>query len=209
MASDPSLWSPEGCPTPILAASPQVDSPIVSPDSCLDEENLLDDQNLCIECATSHSFQSTHVEAEDTPSTVLTEDSQDTKVTWVEPTATVIETVEHASSEEVIQRISEKVNQSIKDPKIQSFNPEPEKVEIHSSLHVSTDKLNTLLGQLEVDKLYPNQDIDCQEEEDLLSSPRPLQSQDSVQDRPKLRKCSSLKTGRTPPVTPGGRKFVR
>merc|ERR1719318_903502 len=35
--------------TPILAASPQVDSPLVSPDSCLEQESILDDQNLCIE----------------------------------------------------------------------------------------------------------------------------------------------------------------
>lgn len=146
----------EGSATPILAASPQVDSPIVSPDSCLGEESILDDQNLCTECAL-----------------VETDDNLENTVTRVEID-------------------------------VSSPTPEPEKVEISSGLHVSTDKLNTLLRQLEVDKLYPNE-----EEDDILLSPRPIQRHDSVQERPKLRKCSSLKTSRTPPVTPGGRKIVR
>lgn len=157
----------EGSATPILAASPQVDSPIVSPDSCLGEESILDDQNLCIE------YASTQTQHEESPEIVETDDNLENTVTRVEID-------------------------------VSSPTPEPEKVEINSGLHVSTDKLNTLLRQLEVDKLYPNE-----EEDDILLSPRPIQRHDSVQERPKLRKCSSLKTSRTPPVTPGGRKIVR
>jgi len=195
---DPSQRSSEGgCATPILASSPN-DSPIVSPDSCLDEENLLDDQNFCSECATEHSYQSNHEIFQETPTTVLSE----LKAPGIEPAQP------QPRSEEVIQRVSEKINEpSIQEPKIKVSSPEPEKVEINPNLHVSTDKLNTLLGQLEVDKLYPNQDKD--EEEDLLASPTPIQRRDSVYERPKLRKCSSLRTGRTPPVTPGCRKIVR
>jgi len=202
---DPSQRSPEGgCATPILAVSPH-DSPLVSPDSCLDEENLLDDQNFCIECATELSYQSNHEVSKETPTTVLSEANKDTELAWPEPTEPA---QPQPRSEEVIKRISETINEpSIKEPKIKVSSPEPEKVEINPNLHVSTDKLNTLLGQLEVDKLYPNQDKD--EEEDLLASPTPIQRQDSVYEKPKLRKCSSLRTGRTPPVTPGGRKIVR
>eukprot|EP00092_Neocalanus_flemingeri_P016725 GFUD01018088.1.p1 GENE.GFUD01018088.1~~GFUD01018088.1.p1 ORF type:complete len:658 (-),score=152.47 GFUD01018088.1:847-2820(-) len=212
MGSDSSLRSSEGCATPILAASPQVDSPIVSPDSCLDEENLLEDQNLCIECATSHSFQATHDTLDTPTNTVLTEVSQETSKVILSESAIGIETLESQNySEEVRQPISENNNdESIIDLKINVSSPEPEKVEINSNLHVSTDKLNILLGQLEADKLYPNQDRDDQEENDngLESSPNPVHH-DSASERPKLRKCSSLKTGRSPPQTPGCRKFVR
>ena len=181
--------------TPILAASPQVDSPIVSPDSYLDQESNLDDQNFCIECASALSFQTQH---EETPALVETDDNLENIVARVKP-----DTDSDASNIEQIQTLN---LPSIAELEIDvsSPSPEPEKVEINSGLHVSTDKLNTLLRQLEVDKLYPNQ-----EEDDILLSPTPIQRHASVQERPKLRKCSSLKTSRTPPVTPGGRKIVR
>merc|ERR1719318_955715 len=184
----------EGSATPILAASPQVDSPLVSPDSCMDEENILDDQNLCIECASAHSFPT----QEETTSLVETDDFLENTETREDP--------DTDSDTRNIEQIETIIEPSIAELEIDvsSPTPEPEKVEINSGLHVSTDKLNTLLRQLEVDKLYPNQ-----EDDDILLSPSPIQRHDSVHERPKLRKCSSLKTSRTPPVTPGGRKIVR
>eukprot|EP00090_Calanus_glacialis_P046388 TRINITY_DN909_c0_g1_i10.p1 TRINITY_DN909_c0_g1~~TRINITY_DN909_c0_g1_i10.p1 ORF type:complete len:632 (-),score=221.93 TRINITY_DN909_c0_g1_i10:191-2086(-) len=184
----------EGSATPILAASPQVDSPIVSPDSCLDQESILDDQNLCIECASAHSFQTQHGES---PSLVETDDNLENTVTREDDTDSDISNIEQI--ETIIEPSIAELEIDVSSP-----TPEPEKVEINSGLHVSTDKLNTLLRQLEVDKLYPNQ-----EEDDFPLSLTPIQSHDSVQERPKLRKCSSLKTSRTPPVTTGGRKIVR
>merc|ERR1719318_1125937 len=186
----------EGSANPILAASPQVDSPLVSPDSCMDEENILDDQNLCIECASAHSFQT----QEESTSLVETDDFLENTETREDPDT------DSDSDTRKIEQIQTIIEPSIAELEtdVASPTPEPEKVEINSGLHVSTDKLNTLLRQLEVDKLYPNQ-----EEDDILLSPRPIQCHDPVQERPKPRKCSSLKTSRTPPVTPGGRKIVR
>ena len=66
---------------------------------------------------------------------------------------------------------------------------------------VSTEKLNNLLDKLENDKVYNNHD-DNFEEDDELTSPCNLSKQ-SIEDRPKLRKCSSLKTNKTPPTSPG------
>jgi len=190
--------TPEGSTTPILAASPHVDSPIVSPDSALDEDSILDDQNLCIECASELSFQTPD---EEILIDVETDDIPDITINWVE------DDVEgEPSNIEVNKHTREPIEPSIVETKAQvsTLTPEPEKIEINSGLHVATDKLNTLFRQLEVDKLYPHQ-----EEDDLVLSPTPIQRRDSVQDRPRLRKCSSLKTSRTPPVTPGGRKIVR
>ena len=161
----------EGSATPILAVSPRVVSPVVSPDSCLDEESILDDQNLCIECASSYSFP---IQNEEIPTPV--ENDSDTN--------------DYPKTEELF--------------KISSPTPQSERVEINAGLHVSTDKLKTLLKQLEVDKLYP-----YQEEDDILCASTPIQCHETAQQRSKLKKCSSLKTSRTPPVTSEFRKVVR
>ena len=163
----------EGSATPILVLTSRVDSPVVSPDSCLDEESILDDHDLCIECASSHSF---HLQNEEIP-TPFENDS---------------ETVDDPSIEEPEVF------------KISSPTPQPERVEINAGLHVSTDKLKILLKQLEVDKLYP-----YQEEDDILCASTPIQCHETAQQRSKLKKCSSLKTSRTPPVTSEFRKVVR
>jgi hypothetical protein len=157
--------------TPIFAVSPRVDSPLVSPDSCLDEDSILDDQDLCIECASSHSFQ---MQNEETPI----------------PVVNAVETIDDPKTEEVF--------------KVSSPTPQPERVQINAGLHVSTDKLKTLLKQLEVDKMNP-----CQEEDDILSSPTPIPCHETAQKRSKLKKCSSLKTSRVPPITSELRKGVR
>ena len=101
--------------------------------------------------------------------------------------------------DDIIERISAKIN---------TPPSPPEKVKINSSLVVSTEKLCNLLHKLESDRVYSSQDDDSLEEDDLLLSPVPSR-QESIDERPKLRKCSSLKNSRTPPVTPGHRKIVR
>ena len=102
-------------------------------------------------------------------------------------------------SDDIIERISSK----LETPKI------VEKVQINQNLVVSTEKLSNLLHKLESDKLYSNQD-DTLEDEDLLVSPmQRTWSRESTEERPKLRKCSSLKTNKTPPTSPGRRKIVR
>ena len=149
----------------------------MSPDSFLDEESILEDQNLCIECASSHSFQVQNEEIP-TPPEVMEND---------------IEIIEDPSIKE-----SEII-------KISSQTPQPGLVEINACLHVSTDKLNSLLRQLEVDKFYPNEE----EEVDILCSLTPIQCHETVKQRSNFKKCFSQKSNRTPKVTSGFKKFVR
>ena len=210
------LGSLNGCTTQILAPDPQVDSP----DNCQDEENLLDDLNRRNGYGTPHSFQSNHA---NTTITVMTElsldtlandiktitaDSKalDTKFTQPEHLVGHIEHLyQNPCSEEVIEYMSEKFNElCIKEPKFKETCPESEKVEINHNLHVSIKKLNTLLSHLEVDKMFPNQDKDC-EDDDL----QPFKRKFSSQERPKLGNCLFLKNGRKPQVTAEGRKVVR
>ena len=75
----------------------------------------------------------------------------------------------------------------------------PDKIEIKSGLHVSSNKLASLLSQLENDKGYPNQE---EEQDELILSKR------TKSERSRLRKSSSLKTSRSC-NTACGRKSVR
>ena len=82
-----------------------------------------------------------------------------------------------------------------------------ERVEIHPTLHVSADKLNSLFKRLEVDKLNINQE----NEENSFLPPTSIQQEYVAEAPPRLRKTSSLKSYRSPPATPAGngRKIVR
>jgi len=249
LSVEPSLWK-ESCAlylgssatrttdgsTISVPTSPLVVSPLVSPDSCLEEENVLEYQNLCIECATEQSFQ-THDQEKPTSIIVGTDQNHDRMVTWgkpeiasdilelknsnaeiveesmeVEPSIKVretSETIELSTSE-----IEAAFDQEHTNPSSQlTDKPSPketevaskklEKIEINADLHVSTEKLSSLFKQLEVDKLYPTQ------EDDLMFDSTSIQKQDPLYERPKLRKCRSLKTNKSPPETPGVKKIVR
>ena len=248
---EPSLWK-ESCAlylgssstrttdisNSIPSASPQI-SPLVSPDSCLEEENVLEYQNLCIECATEQSFQTRD---QGTPTTTIsagTDQSLDTRVTWGKPDlaienlkqeinssnnveiaqtshnvdaessqytseveASVDIEIEKTLTSEPSNRVEDKLIEE--DSKVATKYHEPQKIEINAGLHVTTEKLSSLFKQLEVDKLYPHQ------ENDLMFDSNPLQLQeDPLYERPKLRKCKSLKTNQSPPETPGVKKYVR
>jgi len=245
LSVDPSLWK-ESCAlylsssttrttdvsTSIPSVSPQI-SPLVSPDSCLEEENVLEYQNLCIECATEQSFQTLEQEPQKTPTTITvgTDQSLDSRLTWGQPDIATdslqheisTNNVENAqnsrkvdaepsidtSEKEVPVNIEEYLTADPsnivvdKSDEVTNGNLEPQKIEINAGLHVTTEKLSSLFKQLEVDKLYPNQ------ENDLMFDSTPIQQQDPLHERPKLRKCRSLKTNKSPPDTPGVKKIVR
>jgi len=245
LSVDPSLWK-ESCAlylgssstrttdisTSIPSASPQI-SPLVSPDSCLEEENVLEYQNLCIECATEQSFQTRDQETPTTTISAGTDQSLDTRVTWGKPdpatdnlqqeisslnnteNALLSHNVDAEPSKEVPIEIEKtltaeptsirKVDKLIvEESKVATRNFEPQKIEINAGLHVTTEKLSSLFKQLEVDKLYPHQ------ENDLMFDSTSIQLQeDPLYERPKLRKCKSLKTNKSPPETPGVKKYVR
>jgi len=250
LSVDPSLWK-ESCAlylgssttrttdvsTSIPSVSPQI-SPLVSPDSCLEEENVLEYQNLCIECATEQSFQTLEQETEKTPTTtttVGTDQSLDSRLTWGQPDIATdglqheistinVENAQNSLKVEAepskdtseIEVLDEREKYLTADPskivvdksyveesKVATGNLEPQKIEINAGLHVTTEKLSSLFKQLEVDKLYPNQN------DELMFDSTLIQQEDPLYERPKLRKCTSLKTNKSPPETPGVKKFVR
>jgi len=87
------------------------------------------------------------------------------------------------------------------------------KIEICSNLKVSEDKLKTLLSRLEPDKSCTEDDLResshmSQSSQITVKSSSPVSSIER-EDRPKLRKCSSLRSMKTPPQTPGTSKIVR
>ena len=177
--------SVEGSTNPILAVSPQVetDCPYISPDSVIGEDSLLSDQDLCIECATSHI---TAESPEDGPKTTKGEDESQKDLSHNQ-TDTLNASVQ-PRTDDIMQRLSDRINENNK-----------------TELPVSSDKLTNLL-----DKLGPiKEDSDSNEEEDI--SPLRLLHQNSldVRPRPKLRKCSSLKSSSSPPRTSSQRKIVR
>ena len=112
--------------------------------------------------------------------------------------------VSQQRSDDIIERLSAKLNSSI--------DTTTEKFQINPSLVVSTEKLNNLLHKLESDKVYDLKGDDSLEDADELDrvmSPVPRTPSRESLEKPRLRKCSSLKTSKTPPTTPGRRKIVR
>ena len=172
----------DGSTTPILAVSPQVeaDCPYISPDSVIEEESLLSDQELCFQCAASHITADT---AEEKPQTTKDEDE-----TREDDKAEKLTGPVQPRTDDIMQRLSDRINTNNK-----------------QDLPVSSDKLTNLL-----DKLGPiKEDSDSNEEEEI--SPLRLLHQNSldVRQRPKIRKCSSLKSSSSPPRTSSQRKIVR
>jgi len=200
---DPSSWK-ESCAsflgptgvevgTPILAANLHQDCPLVSPDSALDEESILDDQDLCIECASEHSYSKS---LQETP-----QDGADYDLKVVSKPD--IHNQEQESVEGDVQKLN--LKQSIaelimKDHEVTISSLEDLPIQLDSSLQVPTDNLTKLCCQLEADKHYPNQKVH------VLA---PTYQEVTVQKRFKLRKGSSLKTSRSSPDLSGVCKLVR
>jgi len=195
----------EGIATPILAASPQVDSPIVSPDSCLDEDSILDDHNLCEEYSNTHASSSSYkLEATKTPEEVDNEFNQSYDMTLVESSKD--EDVSHSKVlpfdipiDSVLYSRGADVKRTNREESPDNFQLIPDKIEIKSGLHVSSNKLASLLSQLENEKGYPNQE---EEQDELIPNIK------TKPERPRLRKSSSLKASRSC-QTASGRKSVR
>ena len=203
------LRSSEGSATPILAASPLTTdtSPLVSPDSVISEDHdlgLRSSLELCAECqtdkeqTTQNSLKS-DLNRENVEETVSKESDSQDEIFRTEEVAEVSQ----EKSDDIIKRLSAKLNSPI--------DTTTEKFQINSSLVVSTEKLNSLLHKLESDKAYDTQgDDSLEDEEDRVMSPIPRTPSRESLDKPlRLRKCSSLKTSKTPPTTPGRRKIVR
>ena len=77
---------------------------------------------------------------------------------------------------------------------------------------IATSKLTALLSQLEQDRDYPKMPKGTETEGAVRAGSEERRSDylDPLEDNtPKLRKCSSLRTGKTPPGTPHVRKIVR
>lgn len=200
--------SAEGSATPILAASPGPcqNSPLVSPDSVISDDLMMVEPGqpgVCGQCGASSQPQEDDT---DHVSNDLDEENNCKKEStdkFIEKDVNVeTELNSQPKTDEILKKINEKL----------STPPTPkslEKVQINPSLVVSTEKLCNLLHKLESDRVYSSHNNEELEAEDLLMSPLELSRQESFTERPKLRKCSSLKTSKTPPTTPGQRKIVR
>jgi len=204
--------SSEGSTTPILTVSPSVEQecPYISPDSVIEEDSLLSDQDLCISSAIEQSFHESsdseralvsEESSENRPDTVSendenTQDISQSKVRsdgWDETKNSV--TTSQPRTDDIMMRLSEKIN---------SRQSPEKKIKILPELTVSTDKLSNLL-----DKLGPiKEDSDSNDEEEEVT-PLRLLHQNSLDVRPKIRKCSSLKSSTTPTRSSSQRKIVR
>ena len=160
--------------------SPQVVSPLLSPDSCLEEESLLEEPNLCIECATRAAvggegkLEDESLEGAESNLDGITPDD-------------ITPTKESSGAES------------------EDGNVENESVEVSSTLRVSSDKLESLLGSLEQDKHYPS--LSSSPQTSSPNFPKPLRlsgrvsiassspSRQADRSPSRLRKTSSLKSG--------------
>ena len=207
------LRSSEGSSTPILAASPlnTHTSPLVSPDSVISEDLDISPRSsleLCEECQMDkeESKQKTQADVNSVNSDLNNDNTVSNEIDSQEKKFRVEEVEESSqqTSDDIIERLCAK----LKSP----ADTTTEKFQINPSLVVSTEKLNNLLHKLESDKLYHTQEDDSledEDEEDQVMSPLPHTPRRDSSDKPRLRKCSSLKTSKTPPTTPGRRKIVR
>lgn len=265
-----------GSATPILPVSPGTETPILSPDSCLDEENHLEDQNLCLECGANRASEAEPINnvdsvdassadsvknvtfGDDSDASVninnnninnndLNSERDNTDASTDRLTNLVDETEELASHDLPLVTICEEASKPNSNTQI-SLNPESNptagsliradveisevkeevappapavkhmkgdtKIEVSPNLRVSSDKLQSLLGKLEQDKPFSKESSPTATRSKSYSfgsrlSP-PSSRRDSGDDeKPKLRKCSSLRSGKTPPTTPGQTKIVR
>ena len=171
--------SSDGSTTPILAVSPQVET------YCpyISPDSVIEEESPFSDDLWFQCAAASHNTAEDDrPQTKQDEDeiSHDKAAT--------LTVSAQPRTDDIMQRLSDRINTSNK-----------------QKLPVSSDKLTNLL-----DKLGPiKEDSDSNEEEDI--SPLRLLHQNSldVRQRPKIRKCSSLKSSSSPPRTTSQRKIVR
>ena len=202
---EPLPSTPSTPSTPRQAASPCALGPLVSPDSCLDEENMLEDQDLCMECCVREAVGEELQESE----------GEDTQEDLEEVTALEEETAPALEEERTAPALEEMTALALDDtvttPVIEEeevADPalEEDEVAVSDTLKITQDRLASLLGKLDTDKHYPSSGARPGRVSLASSSPG---TRREGEERPRLRKWSSLKTSKTPPTTPGGRKIVR
>ena len=167
--------------------SPQLDSPLPSPDSCLEEDSLLEEPDLCIQCATRAV-----VEAE--------EKLKEARIAAESIVDLIIENIHITSN---VSENSETYNTT-----------EDQSIEVSSKLRISSDKLESLLGSLEQDKHYPSS-LSSSPQISSPLCPKPLRlpgrvsiassspSRQADKSPSRLRKTSSLKCGANARQTTG------
>lgn len=181
----------EGSATPILAVSPVIDSPLISPDSLLDGQHPLADMDMFIPCLECRAEADAEAAAE----------------------AEAVAEVETDSQEDSPSQVCDNKTISVSDT--QDIEENVLILPGRKRLSIGETELHSLLSSLEKDRGYPGvKEIDSLDTTtDIVGDISPLKpsslEDESFEDQPKLRKCSSLRTGRTPPGTPGKRKIVR
>ena len=167
--------------------SPQFDSPLPSPDSCLEEDSLLEEPDLCIQCATRAV-----VEAE--------EKLREARIAVRSIVDLIIENIQITSN---VSENSETDNTS-----------EYQSIEVSSKIRISSNKLELLLGSLEQDKHYPSS-LSSSPQMPAPHCPKPLRlpgrvsiaspspSRQPGMSPSKLRKASSLRSGANARQTSG------
>merc|ERR1719186_1471702 len=161
--------------TSILASSPTEDAPIVSPDSLLDSYHIEDDHTMF------------YLQNEED----VNDDIRDVKDSTVD---------------KIMNNLSEEVALSGESTLCEGSFVEDDIVITSGDTthHVAKSKLTSLISQLETDREYSkvkemgDSGIDLSSRGDISSSRTSL---DSTEERPPLRKTSSLKTMRTPSET--------
>jgi len=207
-----------GSATPII--SPKVTgsiSPLVSPDSLLGDE-IEKTVNLCNDChleALEQSSSSSTIENDNIRKNISFDSLPDmaneilnsTELSQEDPNE-INENIERVVTAVELSEI--KSDQKPEDQETTQDNSCSVKngdvIAINKDLIVSTDKLAKLMVNFEEDKHFKSGQL---KKTDFLTPPKEGESDSEEEVRPKLRKCSSLRTGRTPPVTPGNKKIVR
>ena len=114
----------------IPSEPPEAVSPLLSPDSCLEDESILEEPNLCIECATRAAVKAGgEMEGKNESLEGIESNRSKTEV----------------SSNESVERETEDI-----------IKVEDHSIEVSPTLRISSDKLESLLGSLEQDKHYPS-----------------------------------------------------
>ena len=159
-----------------IPSDTEVVSPLLSPDSCLEDESLLEEPSLCFECATRAAVEAGgEIEEKNEP-------LQTTESTMPKTNTSTNENVENES--EIVITV------------------EDHSIEVSPTLRISPGKLESLLGSLEQDKHYPSLSSSPHRPNPLrlsgrvsIASSSPSRQADKSPTR--LRKTSSLKSSRS------------
>ena len=159
-----------------IPSDPEIVSPLLSPDSCLEDESLLEEPSLCIECATRAAVKAGgEIEEKNEPL---------------------------EATESKMPKMNVSTNESVEKETEIVITVEDQGIEVSPTLRISSDKLESLLGSLEQDKHYPSLSSSPHHPNPLrmsgrvsIASSSPSRQADKSPTR--LRKTSSLKSSRS------------